>query len=56
MARGQKKEKKKLTPEEHLQNALVPGEEWPYELPEGWKWVMESCRLCKVHYQKSWFY
>ena len=18
--------------------------------------VMESCRLCKVHYQKSWFY
>ncbi len=39
MARGQKKEKKKLTPEEHLQNALVPGEEWPYELPEGWKWV-----------------
>lgn len=39
MARGQKKEKKKLTPEEHLQNALVPKEEWPYELPEGWQFV-----------------
>lgn len=40
MARGQKKEKKELTPEERLQNALVPKEEWPYELPEGWKWVI----------------
>lgn len=39
MARGQKKERKELTPEERLQNALVPKEEWPYELPEGWKWV-----------------
>lgn len=39
MARGKKKEKKELTPEERLQNALVPEEEWPYELPEGWKWV-----------------
>lgn len=39
MARGRKKEKKELTPEERLQNALVPKEEWPYELPEGWKWV-----------------
>lgn len=39
MARGQKKEKKELTPEERTQNALVPEEEWPYELPEGWKWV-----------------
>lgn len=39
MARGQKKEKKELTPEERLQNALVPKEEWPYELPEEWKWV-----------------
>lgn len=39
MARGQKKEKKELTPEERLQNALVPEAEWPYVLPEGWKWV-----------------
>lgn len=39
MARGQKKERKELTPKERLQNALVPKEEWPYELPEGWKWV-----------------
>lgn len=39
MARGKKKEKKELTPEERLQQALVPEEKWPYELPEGWKWV-----------------
>ena len=39
MAKGQKKEKKELMPEERLQNALVPKEEWPYKLPEGWKWV-----------------
>ena len=39
MARGQKKEKKELTPEKRLQNALVPEGEWPYKLPEGWKWV-----------------
>ncbi|MDO5592545.1 MAG: restriction endonuclease subunit S [Bacillota bacterium] len=39
MAREQKKENKELTPEERLQQALVPEEEWPYELPEGWKWV-----------------
>lgn len=39
MARGQKAKQKELTPEERLQNALVPKEEWPYELPEGWKWV-----------------
>jgi type I restriction enzyme S subunit len=39
MARGQKAKQKELTPEERLQNALVPKKEWPYELPEGWKWV-----------------
>lgn len=47
MARGQKKEKKELTPEERLQNALVPKVEWPYELPEGWKWVYLG-GVCKV--------
>ena len=31
--------KKDLTPEEKLQQALVPKEEQPYPLPEGWKWV-----------------
>lgn len=31
--------KKELTPEEKLQQALVPKEEQPYPLPEGWKWV-----------------
>lgn len=39
MARGQKTKQKELTPEERMQSALVPREEWPYELPEGWKWV-----------------
>lgn len=33
------KKKKELTPEERLAEALVPEEEWPYELPSGWKWV-----------------
>jgi type I restriction enzyme S subunit len=37
MARGKKNNE--LTPEERLQQALVPEEEWPYQLPEGWKWV-----------------
>ena len=31
--------KKELTPEETLQQALVPKEEQPYPLPEGWRWV-----------------
>lgn len=33
------KKKQELTPEERLAAALVPEEEQPYELPEGWKWV-----------------
>lgn len=31
--------KKSQTPEEKLAAALVPEEEWPYELPEKWCWV-----------------
>ncbi len=31
--------KKSQTPEEKLAAALVPEEDWPYELPEGWCWV-----------------
>lgn len=38
MARG-KKAKKELTPEEKLERALVPEEEWPYEIPGNWCWV-----------------
>ena len=38
MARGKKKEKV-LTPEEKLQQALVPESEWPYEVPGNWKWI-----------------
>ena len=34
-----KKKEAKLSPEERMQQAMVPEEEWPYELPEGWKWV-----------------
>ena len=33
------KKKQELTPEERLAAALVPEEEQPYKLPEGWKWV-----------------
>ena len=33
------KKKVELTPEEKLAQALVPKEEQPYEIPEGWKWV-----------------
>ncbi len=33
------KKKQNLTPEERLAAALVPEEEWPYALPDGWKWV-----------------
>lgn len=34
-----KKKKKQLTLEEKLQEALVPKEEQPYEIPENWVWV-----------------
>lgn len=37
--------KKELTLEERIEQALVPEEEWPYELPDGWKWV----RLTSVY-------
>lgn len=33
------KKKQDLTPEERLAAALVPKEEWPYALPDEWKWV-----------------
>ncbi len=39
MAKGTKKKKKDLTIEEKLEQALVPKEEWPYEVPENWCWV-----------------
>ena len=38
MARG-KKAAKELSPEEKLQQALVPAEEWPYPIPENWCWT-----------------
>lgn len=34
-----KSKKKSLTPEEKLSQALLPREEWPYELPKGWVWT-----------------
>ncbi|MCI6159178.1 MAG: restriction endonuclease subunit S [Selenomonadaceae bacterium] len=33
------KKKQALSPEERLAAALVPEEEWPYTLPDGWNWV-----------------
>ncbi len=41
MARG-KKAAKELTPEEKLQQALVPVEEQPYPIPENWCWIKLS--------------
>ncbi|WP_300684467.1 restriction endonuclease subunit S [Acutalibacter sp. 1XD8-36] len=38
MARG-KKAAKELSPEEKLQQALVPVEEQPYPIPENWCWI-----------------
>ena len=40
MARGKKKVE--LTLEEKLEQALVPVEEWPYEVPGNWCWVRLS--------------
>lgn len=40
MARGKKKET--LTPEDHLQAALVPESEQPYKVPRNWCWVKLS--------------
>lgn len=37
MTKGKKK--KELTIEEKLEQALVPREEWPYEVPANWCWV-----------------
>lgn len=41
MARG-KKAVKELTPEEKLQQALVPVKEQPYTIPENWCWIKLS--------------
>ena len=38
MARGKKKETG-LTPEEKLEQALVPDWEWPYKVPKNWCWA-----------------
>ena len=40
MARAKKEAA--LTPEEHLQAALVPDWEWPYKLPENWCWTRHN--------------
>ncbi len=36
---AKQKEKKNITLEEKLNNALVPSEEQPYEVPQNWCWV-----------------
>lgn len=47
MARGKKTEKA-LTPEEKLEQALVPVEEQPYSVPENWCWVRLSAILAEI--------
>lgn len=44
------RKKKQRTPEEQLEAARVPREEWPYELPEGWTWVRLDGVLSDLQY------
>lgn len=48
------KKKQELTPEERLAAALVPEEEQPYKLPEGWKWVrlLDGAAICMDNKRK----
>lgn len=46
------KKKQELSPEERLVAALVPEEEQPYELPEGWRWIMVK-GLCTLNNGKA---
>lgn len=48
------KKKTALTIEERLQQALVPAEEQPYEVPENWVWVrlIGNVNLCLDGYRK----
>lgn len=46
------KKKQELSPEERLAAALVPEEEQPYELPEGWRWIMVK-GLCTLNNGKA---
>ncbi len=43
------RKKRAQTPEEQLEAALVPEEDWPYELPDNWCWV----RIGSVNTYKS---
>lgn len=45
MARGKKKEE--LSLEEKLEQALVPVEEWPYEVPGNWCWTYLTHGFCE---------
>lgn len=42
------KKKTALTIEERLQQALVPAEEQPYEVPENWVWVRLGSLLKEI--------
>ncbi|WP_297964149.1 restriction endonuclease subunit S [uncultured Anaerovibrio sp.] len=44
--------KKQLTIEEKLQNALVPAEEQPYQVPDNWCWVRENAVLYNMESRK----
>lgn len=48
------KKKTALTIEECLQQALVPAEEQPYEVPENWVWVrlIGNVNSCLDGYRK----
>ena len=42
------RKKRVLTPEEQLEAAFVPENEWPYELPDNWCWV-KAGSLATIH-------
>lgn len=47
-----KAKKKELTPEERLQEALVPVEEQPYQIPDNWKWLRGNGILLPMESKK----
>jgi type I restriction enzyme S subunit len=49
------KKEAELSPEERLQQAMVPEEEWPYQLPEGWKWVFLNGVVSEVKEKEDTF-
>ena len=46
------KKKTSLTPEQRLQEALVPENEWPYQVPKNWCWTTGNVILSPMETQR----